>query len=604
MTTRLCMEAFMSELGNETAMAALKVAEKTTEEIINLIKYIMTTGERKAENDYKREVMKEKQQAAVQKRISRQLDGKSGLVNAKKLMQSNDKLIPLTARFTDKDLELLEFYANKYGVVFSSISDESKTGLKDRIVIVREKDLPILKDITDRMTESSLMNKINTRIDEIVSKGDLATPEELKELASLTNQKENILRTTVKLFNDEAENEIFEDIFNKLENKSVTFERALNRFTDRDFSKDVPYYICERSNPNSYIELTSTLDNFKGSDYTKTYYNVYKDNALISQHDDGRFAGRPSDYWLNLRETMKEEGGFSDDVVIFNNIDELHKYQLLYAQMKEVNTPQINEFYDVSTSESLRDYSEVIEQLKNKRDALNVTIDDDKNFINKDDGQTIDLSNVDDSIMLSVSHAHIYQSQIDNYMKMNETQIEISLKNQAINDLKSSIAEKNEVLQTREDLAPVIVKSLNDQIESDTVKIQSIENDLVELNSGLQSLGKEENRLYYIEMQLNSIDIINTMDNEYFGDHQIALSEHDFSNFENDTFDYDLVDYEKFSYIEPEPFNNYFDVPPPMSMNEWTNKLSERKQVTPASEKDSKNILSNSKVQPSLDVER
>ena len=111
---------------------------------------------------------------------------------------------------------------------------------------------------------------------------------------------------------------------------SVSFSRALNRITEKDYSKDTPRFICERTNPDRYIELYSSREAYRGEEYTKTRYIVYKDGEKLGEYHDGRFDGRDDNYWIRQRAAMKDAGGFSDDIVFFDEAVEFEHYRDLH----------------------------------------------------------------------------------------------------------------------------------------------------------------------------------------------------------------------------------------------------------------------------------
>lgn len=119
---------------------------------------------------------------------------------------------------------------------------------------------------------------------------------------------------------------------------SISFSRALNRITEKDYSKDTPRYICERTNPDRYIELHSSREAYNGKEYTKTRYIVYKDGEKAGEYHDGRFDGRDKYYWSKQRDNMKNAGGFTDDIVFFEDVKEFDYYRELYGMQNLENS--------------------------------------------------------------------------------------------------------------------------------------------------------------------------------------------------------------------------------------------------------------------------
>lgn len=122
----------------------------------------------------------------------------------------------------------------------------------------------------------------------------------------------------------------FKDAAEVKKQLSVSFDRALNRITERDYSKDTPRFVCERLNPNQFIELNSSRDMYRGEEYTKTVYTVYKDGEKIGDYNDGRFDGRQKSYWSEQKAKMKMEGNFSDDIIFFDEVKEFNHYRSLH----------------------------------------------------------------------------------------------------------------------------------------------------------------------------------------------------------------------------------------------------------------------------------
>ncbi len=115
-----------------------------------------------------------------------------------------------------------------------------------------------------------------------------------------------------------------------MEERSMSFDKALNRITERDFSKDTPRFLCERTDPGKYIELHSSYEEFEGQRYTKTKYTVYRDGERCGEFDDGRFRGRTADFWQKTKDGMKQMGRFSNDVVFFDEKADFDRYRALH----------------------------------------------------------------------------------------------------------------------------------------------------------------------------------------------------------------------------------------------------------------------------------
>lgn len=186
------------------------------------------------------------------------------------------------------------------------------------------------------------MEKIkDALIHELVLDLDYCYADSFGECSSIGIRKNEAKENTKELIEQAKENskKDFKKDFKKesikFEKNSIKFERALNRITDKDFSKDKPYFICDRTNPDNFIQLKSSLDKFNEKEYTKTNYTVYKDNKSVGKFSDERFEGRPRNFWIDLRNNMKQLGKFKDDMIIFDNKEAFKEYKELYKQHKQ-----------------------------------------------------------------------------------------------------------------------------------------------------------------------------------------------------------------------------------------------------------------------------
>lgn len=131
----------------------------------------------------------------------------------------------------------------------------------------------------------------------------------------------------------------FEEKAEALKAKSQTFDSALNRRTEKDFSRDQPYAICDRMNPTSYIIINPQKAVHDSKSYTKSTYQVYRNGEPAGVFKDGKFDNRDKYFWGKLKDQMRSAGGFENDLVYFKDLDSLRDYQNLYQHQTE--TPQI-----------------------------------------------------------------------------------------------------------------------------------------------------------------------------------------------------------------------------------------------------------------------
>ena len=423
----------MSEFGNETATAVFKTGEKSIEALLQLLKFLMERNNNKAAQQLKKEQLKGYKADRKQQNIDYKASTKVGYMRASQLLKSGEKLQPISTTLSDKELKQFEYYAKKYGVLYTSISDKyNQNEKKERIILVRQKDLSKVKDITDRMNENIKLKSLDELINEINNK-PIKTEEDLEKLNQYNMEKDKIIREGTREFNSENAEIIFKDVCGELQNESMSFDRSLNRITDRDFSRDKPYFTCERTNPTSYIELNSTLDTFNSKEYTRTDYKIFNngeektcDNKLRTdgKFTDERFSGRPKDFWQSLKNDMKAKGGFSDDMVILNSKEELEKYQQLYKETINKRSSHENVIQVETDSQSYRDYAGIVNQLKEQLREYNMELSDENKLV--DCNTKEDITNKDKTC--SVADGINIEKQINNYNKMNTLQTDIAMK--------------------------------------------------------------------------------------------------------------------------------------------------------------------------------
>ncbi|MGC2873587.1 DUF3801 domain-containing protein [Ihubacter sp. mB4P-1] len=147
--------------------------------------------------------------------------------------------------------------------------------------------------------------------------------------------------TTMKMTDGNPSEITFEERSEGLKKYSQTFDASLNRKTDKDFAQKEPYYLCDRQNPTSYIEVTPQRAEFNGRPYTRSTYRVYKNGEYAGTFDDGKSNQRDQFYWGNLKDKMQSAGGFANDMVYFKNLDSLKEYQQLYTKGQASPEPNL-----------------------------------------------------------------------------------------------------------------------------------------------------------------------------------------------------------------------------------------------------------------------
>lgn len=472
----------MSEFGNETATATMKAGEKTIDALMKLLKFIMERNDRKLSREYKKEqikAMKERQGES----LTDYLDKKRGLTRASKLFKSGERLIPISMPMSQQELARFNTFAKLEGITFTAVADkrvmeqlkavkkELKSIEKDaekqgyyteeqqmrkeelltqknnlekqrnnKIVIIRAKDLELVKDITERMNMEIQLDDINNELNDLEKKGtENFTQEEKARYEDLQKEKENILSEEFSKFNGENNDVIYQSSVDSPQWEQMSFEKAINRVTERKYAEN-PCYCCERTNPDNYMEVTSEKLEHEGRTFTNTEYKVFNDN--IEQKCDEFAHGRFSHYsrndgensttygdkhWNNMKQEIKEKGNFSDDILIFSNKRDFEKYREEFAKTKEKVTPREDTVSYEADSNSYKDYMGMINKLKGQLDEHNLSVNAQKEVCKADSGEVIHLDkNMSDDERIEYADACNVAKQIDVYEKLNENQTQIA----------------------------------------------------------------------------------------------------------------------------------------------------------------------------------
>lgn len=473
----------MGDLGTESAGSALKISSQAMDALLKILKYIFSMKDRQLERSVKRYQLKEKKEGMSLKKAQEKINGKVGYIRLKEMQKAGVNLYPFKLQLKDEQMKKFSEYAKIFGLKFTGLEDKTFEGTKDRYIFISDKDLEIAKMVTEKLTEDLVMDKFNDEIQRL-EEIENPTDEQLQELQSLKSERENYLHGNVSKFNEDNSKVIFADVCGEMSSRSLSFDKALNRFTDRDFSRTEPYFVCERQNPISYIEMNSQLDMYAGKSYTRTDYKVYKDGleqvADLSTRRDGkftdeRFSGRPKNYWETLKNDMKAKGSFSDDIIIFDSREDLMKYQQLYKEsLKEVEIQEKK-----SANEFSRNYSDIKKQLEKQLEQEGARVNEYGVPVDITTNKTLEYDK-DMPIEHSqrVAECTVIANQLTNYSEMN--------------DIATKIAMKNMEKETAED------KALADKLDNE---ISRLKNEMKQLQERELQLKNERQQLQGVEVE-------------------------------------------------------------------------------------------------------
>lgn len=262
----------------------------------------------------------------------------------------------------------------------------------DVIVVVFKDDLPVVENITERMNMEIDIAEIDRELTDISQK-QVLSEEDKQKIADLARQKEDIIRGEFNKYNRNNSQKIVNAALNKEKiinaHQTYNFDDALSRTSNRDYT-NAPCYICERNNPDNYIEAKNVqMKNREGENYNNTLFTIYKgekalDNVYFRRatFDEKQTLSWDENEWKNIKKEIKEQSGLGDELVVFASKEDYMQYKAEYNQAKVEGAEEIKRETEQQMStmdqkinqedtigiegntRSYRDYNSIINQLK------------------------------------------------------------------------------------------------------------------------------------------------------------------------------------------------------------------------------------------------
>lgn len=101
---------------------------------------------------------------------------------------------------------------------------------------------------------------------------------------------------------------------------------ALDRYTSKETDQQQDFYVASQNDPRSYIHCRPRKDTYKGEEYIRTEYEVYRDGKFVYKADDRRFDGRPQNYWFDIKKRLEMESGINGKCYMFQSEGDLKKW--------------------------------------------------------------------------------------------------------------------------------------------------------------------------------------------------------------------------------------------------------------------------------------
>ena len=172
----------------------------------------------------------------------------------------------------------------------------------------------------------------------------------------------------------------------------MTFEETLRKLNDLDFSDSQTYFICDRNNPNNYMEVSAGLEMHEDRQFVNTEFKVF--NEGIQQKCDvfphGKFThytkadGTNSteygaEYWEKMKQQIKEKGGFSDDLLIFSDLQSFKAF----AETGQIEQQNIEVTNEIGKTVSSPEAEQLFEAFKAAEEETSVKVAKQEDIIAK-----------------------------------------------------------------------------------------------------------------------------------------------------------------------------------------------------------------------------
>ena len=124
-----------------------------------------------------------------------------------------------------------------------------------------------------------------------------------------------------------------------------------------------PIFVCERSTPDRYMEISSheLIDESTGNPFVSTEYKVFNNGQQqkCSEFSHGKFTHYTDfqgentscygvDHWGNMQSEMLEKGGFSDDMLLFQNKTLYEAYVKRFSKQQAVKNDFTGKHTDIA----------------------------------------------------------------------------------------------------------------------------------------------------------------------------------------------------------------------------------------------------------------
>lgn len=336
----------MSDLGSDAGSTSLSLMGKILEAILQLIAKIYEAHQNAPERKLTQLKVKEAKSESEKRDAIKKLDGMTGYVNHKLLQKSGEPLSTNLLTLTKEEMKQFSAICKREGVLFSAVTNSQlkKDGEKAIFAIeCRQSDVEKLRAAVDRFNDEKRITMIDERMKSIMEKGEEnLTPQDYADLRSLAVQKEEIQKAYGERLNAQTQESVIQNVFDDTKLKPMDISEALNRITGRSIDKDQYSIIADAHDPSKIIRCHGyeAQDPETGNPYIKTEYEVYHGDECVLKTHDGRFEGRPDNYWTQEKDKLEAAANFSGEYYKFHSEEE---YKAWAEHVAEQNRGELSE---------------------------------------------------------------------------------------------------------------------------------------------------------------------------------------------------------------------------------------------------------------------
>ena len=170
----------------------------------------------------------------------------------------------------------------------------------------------------------------------------------------------------------------------------MNFSETLEKLNGIDLSDGKSCFICDRNDPQNYMEVSASLETHNDRQYVNTEFKVF--NQGIQQQCDvfphGKFThytradgsnstDQGEEHWDKMKQQMQEKGGFGDDLIFFPDVQSYQRF-MTDGQIEMPETVEIPQQEQVVSTEA----EQLFEAFRSAENETNVKIAKQQDIIN------------------------------------------------------------------------------------------------------------------------------------------------------------------------------------------------------------------------------